>query len=257
MVANTPIERVGPGQLDYLLNRINDLERRLTEQGAKSTFPFSVGHNGVRDFEIIPSTSGDGSADIRIGDGAGGKLIQIITDSNYGTKIYALKDQNGSTMMSTDALAGYGLGVPSFPFVYAGFESLNLTGATSQGTATEIGRGINYVYNPATFVSPRVRVVSSTAETVKIFAQWADGQGNLNNTADQTVSLSANAPQILVALRFGKNWQADDMNTVCRVFIKAYCTTANPGNVNMTLSYQDGYGVSQRYYNDFSPTWSV
>lgn len=256
MVANPPIERIGPGQMDYLLNRLADIERRMDQQGAKSTFPFSIGHNGVRDFSVEPSASGDGTADVFIGNGAGGKLIRVSTDSLYGTKIYQLLDQNGGTMMSTDALASYGLGTPSYPFVYGGFESLTLAGATTQGTATEIGRGVNWVYNPATYVSPRVRLFSSTAETVKVFAQWRDGQGNLNNTTDQTYALSAG----VAALRFpafGKNWDANDMNTPCSVFVKAYCTTANPGNVNVQLSYTDGYGVSQRWYNDNFGSWAV
>lgn len=256
MVANSNIERVGPGQMDYLLNRLNDLERRLDQQGAKSSFPFSVGHQGVRDFSIEPSSSGDGTADIFIGDGAGGKLIQVVTDSVYKTKIYRLLDQNGLTMMSTDAKAGYGLGTPSLPFVYAGFESATLGGATSQGTASEIARGTNFVYNPATFVSPRVRLFSSTAETVKLFAQWKDAQGNLVNTADFTTSIAAGAIGIRTP-QFGKVWDADDMNGPCSVFIKAWVQGGTPGNVQVTASYQDGYGVSRAYFDLFSSGWSV
>lgn len=240
-----------------LSQRLDDMQRQLDEIGRASKFPLVVGHNGVQDFAITQSASGDGSADIQMGNGAGGKLIQITTDSLYHTKIYRLLDQNGSTMMSTDALAGYGLGTPSLPFVYSGFESLNLNGATSQGTAAEIGRGINYIYNPATFINPRVRLFSSTAETVKIFAQWRDAQGNINNTTDVTISLVAGVVGF-PACSFGKLWDANDMNAACRVFIKAYCTTANPVNVNATSSYQDGYGVSKKFYDqNAGVTWAV
>jgi hypothetical protein len=257
MVVNNPIERVGPGQVDYLLNRLANLERRLDQGGARSSFPFSVGHLGVTDFQIIPSTSGDGSADIYIGNGAGGKLLQVTTDTQYGTKILRLLDQNGSTMLSTDALAGYGLGTPSLPFVYAGFESTNLSGATSQATGREMGRGVNYVYNPAVFINPRVRLFSATAETVKIFMTWRDAQGNLANTADITVNLAANLATIPTC-QFGHLWDADDMNFPCAAFVKAYCTSANPANVNVTASYQDGYGVSKKKYDDNAGSvWTV
>lgn len=256
MVANTPPE---PSVNDYaaLAQRLDDIQRQLDESGRASKFPFVVSHpGGVTDFQIIPSTSGDGSADILMGNGVGGKLIRISTDSLYGTKILQIFDQAGATMMSTDALAGFGWGTPSYPFIYSGFESLTLAGATSQGTATEIGRGVNFVYNPATFIQPRLRLLSTTNETVKVFAQWQDAQNNLINTADQTYALTANVPRIVYA-PFGKNWQADDMNGICRVFIKGWCSTANPGNVNIASSYVDGYGVSQAFYNLFSSGWAV
>lgn len=255
MVANTPPE---PSVNNYaaLAQRLADIERQLDESGRASKFPFVVSHSGVTDFQIIPSTSGDGSADILMGNGAGGKLIRISTDSLYGTKILQIFDQAGATMMSTDALAGFGWGTPSYPFIYSGFESLTLAGATSQGTATEIGRGVNFVYNPATFIQPRLRLLSTTNETVKVFAQWRDAQGNLNNTADQTYALSAGVATIQFP-PFGKNWQADDMNGICRVFIKGWCSTANPGNITATLSYVDGYGVSQRFYTDNASLWAV
>jgi hypothetical protein len=161
-------------------------------------------------------------------------------------------------MLSTDALAGFGLGTPSYPFVYAGFESVTLAGATNQATGKEMARGVNFVYNPATYVNVRVRLSSATAETVKVFAEWRDGQGNITNTADITWALAAGTPAVLGStFFFGKNWQADDMNAPCRVAIKAYCTTANPGNVSATASYVDGYGVSQRFYNDNASAWAV
>lgn len=257
MVANSPIERVGPGQLDYVLNRLADIERRLDQQGAKSSFPFSVGHNGIRDFSIERSASGDGTADVFIGNGAGGKLIQVITDPTYGTKIFKLLDQQGRVMMSTDALAGYGVGVPSYPFIYAGFESLNMNGATTKATGREVARGINWVYNPAVFINPRVKFSSATNETANVFITWKDGQGNLVDTADIVVNIPANVAT-LPLLQFGHLWDADDMNSACRAQVRVYCTSANPANVNVTASYQDGYGVSKRYYTDNAGiNWTV
>lgn len=255
MVASSPPEP-SANEFAALTVRLDELQRQIDELGRASRFPFIVSHDGIQDFAVIPSTSGDGTASIFLGNGAGGQLIRVITDATYGTKIYQLFDQNGSTMMSTDAAAGYGLGVPSLPFVYAGYESLNLSGATSQGTAREFVRGTNYVYNPATFVSARVRFFSTTAETVKVFAQWRDGQGNLNNTAEITVNLAAGVAA-LPSLPFGKLWDANDMNTSCSVFLKAYCTSGTPANVNVTASYQDGYGASRGYYDQFSSGWAV
>jgi hypothetical protein len=256
MVASSPPE---PSANDYaaLVQRLDAMQRQIDEAGRAPKFPFVVSHGGTQDFAIKPSVSGDGSADIFIGNGAGGKLIQVITDPVYLTKIFKILDQNGSTMMSTDALAGYGIGTPSLPFVYAGYESLNLSGATSQGTATEFARGSNFVYNPAAYILPRIRLFSTTAETVKVFAQWKDAQGNLNNTADVTVNLSAGVVNSVGLFRYGKVWDANDMNGICGVFLKAYCTSGTPANVNITGSYQEGYGISKRFYLDNSPNWAV
>jgi hypothetical protein len=255
MVASSPPE---PSANDYaaLVQRLDAMQRQIDEAGRAPKFPFIVSHGGTQDFAIKPSTSGDGSADIFMGNGAGGKLIQIRTDTTYGTKIFQILDQAGASMMSTDAFAGYGLGTPSLPFVYAGYESKNLAGATSQGTATECARGVNFIYNPATFIDVRVRLFSTTAETVKLFAQWRDAQSNLNITAEASVTLPAGVVSFPACL-FGKLWDANDMNGSCAVFIKAYCTTGTPANVNITASYQQGYGISKRFYTDNAPVWNV
>lgn len=249
MVANSPVERVGPGQVDYLLNRLADLERRMDQQGAKSTFPFSVGHANVRDFEIVRSVSGDGSADIYIGDGVGGKLIQVTTDQLYGTKIIRFLDQSGATMMSTDALSGYGWGTPSYPYLYGGWIEINMVGATTKGTAVEIGRGITYAYNPAAYFKPRIRARSSTSDNIKIFAQFRHADGSTYNTADFATTIAANTIPTLTP-DFAAQWTAGDMSGPTAVFFKAYCDTAAPQNVFAQLFYGEGYGISQRAYND-------
>ena len=116
-----------------LVQRLDALQRQISEGSAASKYPFVISHGGVQDFAITPSTSGDGTADIFMGNGAGGKLIRVSTDSVYGTKIYQLLDQAGATMMSTDAKAGFGLGTPSCTFVYGGFESQTQAGAPPLG----------------------------------------------------------------------------------------------------------------------------
>jgi hypothetical protein len=259
MVAQNPIERMGPGQVDYLLNRLADIERRLDQGGARSSFPFSVGHLGITDFQIIPSVSGDGSADILIGDGAGGKLVRVFTDTKYGTKIYQVLDQSGKSMMSTDAAAGYGLGTPSLPFVYSGRTwNQTLAGATSQATAVEVARGLNYVYNPVTYIKPIIRIASATAETVRVFCQWRDASGALNNTADQTLTVTAGGFNIDAnTCQFGKLWQAADMNGLVAAFIKAYVVGGTPGNVNIMATMGEGNGVSRGFYDIYSPGWAL
>lgn len=257
MVANSPPEPTAD-QYAALVQRLDAMQRQIDESGRSSKFPFVVSHGGVQDFSIIPSTSGDGTADIAMGNGAGGRLIQVLTDTNYGTKIFIIRDQQGAPMMSTDALAGYGLGTPSYPFVYQGFPwNTTLGGCTSQGTAGEIGRGASWVYNPATVLNIAVRATSTTAETLKLFVQWKDVQGNLNNTADQTIAVNAGGSTFDLSNLFAKNWQADDMNGLCFCFIKAYVTSANPGNVGVQCSFGEGYGVSQGFYNQFSSGWAV
>lgn len=250
---------IAGGELAALTTRLDRMSRDHAELSSQPKFPFSASHAGARDFAIVPSPTGDGTADIMIGNGAGGQLIQVKTDPLYRTKILRLLDQQGATMLSTDALAGYGVGVPSYAFPYSGYESLNLSGATSQATATEIGRGSAYMYNPATFVQPRIRVVSSTAETVNFFVQWKDVQGNLTNTTNKTFALAAGVPQVLTSSLggFGKLWQADDMNGLCFAFFKAWCSSANPANISATLSYSEGRGISQAYYIDNAGAWAV
>lgn len=249
MVANSPIERVGPGQLDYLLNRLNEIERRLDQGGARSAYPFSVGHSGVRDFSIEPSASGDGTADILVGDGAGGKLIQVITDSNYGTKILKLLDQSGRTMMSTDALSGFGWGTPSYPYPYGGREEVNLSGATSVATALEIGRGVNFAYNPGAYFVPRIRARSATAVTVKVFCQFRHWDNSTYNSADFTFNIAANTITSQFP-EYAAQWIDADMSGLTAVFFKAYVSSGVASDVFAQLFYQIGYGFSQRAYND-------
>lgn len=258
MVANTPAEP-SVNTMAPLAQRLESLQRQLDESGRSSKYPLMVSHGGTADFQITPSPTGDGTADIFMGDGAGGKLLRISTDAIYGTKIFQLFDQAGASMMSTDALAGFGWGTPSYPFVYDGWPWVtNLAGGTNHATSKELGRGSNFVYNPAVFVHPIVRVTSATNETVKIWCQFKDGQGNLTETADQTINVVAGVAFLDAStMFFGKNWQADDMNMLCNVFIKAYCTTANPGNCNVQIANAEGWGVSQRWYNDNAASWAV
>lgn len=249
MVANSPIERTGNGQIDYLLNRLADIERRLDQGGARSSYPFSVGHLGQTDFQIVPSPSGDGSADILFGDGAGGKMIQITTDTLYGTKIIRFFDQNGKTMMSTDALAGFGWGTPSYPYPYGGREELSMATATSKATAIEIGRGINLAYNPSLYVQPRIRARCSTTDNLKVFCQFRHADSSTYDSADFGATVGAGSIAVFQP-EFTAQWNADDMNGRTAVFFKAYCDTAAPANMFAQLFYQTGYGWSQRSYED-------
>lgn len=249
MVANSQPEQ--SDSYAALVQRLDAMQRQIDEGGRAAKSPFIVSHNGIQDFSITPSPTGDGTMDIALGNGAGGKLIRVVTDTAYGTKIFVISDQNGSSMMSTDAKAGFGLGTPSYPFVYDGRTwNQTLAGATNQATAVEIGRGFNYVYNPCTFIRPVVRIASATAETVKIFAQWRDAQLNLINTTDQTLTVTAGGFNVDTdTCKFAKNWQADDMNGGCTVFIKAYVLGGTPANVNIQMAFGEGYGASQAFYD--------
>lgn len=258
MVANSPPEP-SADTFAALVQRLDAIQRQLDEAGRAAKAPFIVSHNGSQDFAITPSPTGDGTMDILIGDGAGGKLMQIKTDPSYGTKILQFLDQAGNTMMSTDAKAGYGWGTPSYPFTNSGYTwSQTLAGATNQATAKEIGRGMNYVYNPATYIKPIIRIASPTAETVKVFCQWRDFQGNLNSTSDQTLTVTAGGVTIDAnTCQFGKLWQADDMNGQCLAFIKAWVLGGTPGNVTIQMTAGEGYGVSQGFYDLYSAGWAV
>lgn len=258
MVASSPPEP-SSDPFAALVQRLDAIQRQLDEAGRAPKAPFVVSHSGFQDFSITPSLTNDGTMDIMIGDGAGGKLIQVITDPSYGTKILRFLDQAGNTMMSTDAAAGYGWGTPSYPFTNAGYTwAQTLGGSTSQATAREIGRGTNYVYNPATYIKPIIRISSPTAETVKVFCQWKDFQGNLNNTADQTLTVTAGGTNVDAnTCQFGKLWDANDMNGYCFAFIKAYVVGGTPANVTIQMTAGEGYGISKGYYDQFSLGWAT
>lgn len=242
MVASPNADFGGDAPVNFLLG----LKRQVDELGRQTKYPLLVSHGGTTDFSLTPSPSGDGTTDVYIGNGVGGALLQVMNDPVYGTKIMSLLDYNGTTMMSTDASAGYGLGVPSYPFLYAGFESLNMSGATSVGTATEIGRGQNFVYNPALFVEPRIRISSVSAVTVNIFAQFVGLNLGTVNTTERVFNV--NGVQVQNP-DFMCLFPKEDMNNNGKVFIKAYCSAGIGADVSMTVSYNLGYGVSKALYD--------
>lgn len=250
MVASPNTERPDGQGSDYLTNKVAELERRLNELSAQSKFPFAIMRNGNKEFSVEASEDGV-STDLIVGNGIGGVIFETFTSVTYGGKGWHLLDYAGAEMVASDTSAGYGLGQPSLPFAYAGWESLNMNGATTTGTATTIGQGQNVVYNPSVYVSPRIRVVSTTNETIKHFVQWNGASSGVFNSTERTVALAAGVPQILTPDFIGL-FTAADMKLNSRAFFKMYCTTANPANVSATLAYNLGYGASKAFY-DLNP----
>lgn len=243
MVANPQIER--PGSVDFLINELNALKRQVSELTAQSKFPFSVGHNGVTDFSILPSASGDGSADLFVGNGLGDPLLRVFTDATYDQKIAALIDYQGNTLVSTDASAGFGLGNPCLPFLFGGYEQLNLTGAITAGTATEIGSGHTYAFNPCLWATARIRVTSSTAVTVKVFAAFT-GAATTHTTTERTITCAAGGTAIQY-LDFATYLASGDMKEEVQVQFRAYCSSGTAANANLTLVFNRGMGISKGF----------
>lgn len=247
MVASSPPE---PSANDYaaLALRLDAMQRQLDEAGRAAKSPFVVSHNGVQDFAITPSPTGDGTMDILIGDGAGGKLIQVKTDPLYGTKIITFLDQAGKSMMSTDALAGFGWGTPSYPYLFGGTEEANLAANTSHATAVTIATGVAYAYNPAVYIQPRCRARTSTGGTIRYFAQFRHEDGSTYDSAEVSDAIGVGAVSTTFP-EFAGQWTANDMNRPTAVFIKAYSAVGTAANLFVQSYYQAGYGISQAGYN--------
>jgi hypothetical protein len=248
MVASSPPE---PSSQDYaaLIQRLDAMQRQIDESGRASRFPFVVSHGGVTDFQVVPSPTLDGTADIFMGDGAGNPAFRTRSVPGSAFKIVELFDASAGLMYSVDSITGYGLGNPVLPYPFGGYESLTLNGATTPGTATDIGYGSNWAYNPCTVVQPRIRFLSSTAVTVNLFAAWTGGVTTYTTT-ERVINLSAGVPSINFP-SFAVNWAAGDMRTASAVTIRAYCSAGIAANANVTLAYRYGAGVSRGYSDSF------
>ncbi|MEU0531971.1 hypothetical protein [Amycolatopsis tolypomycina] len=243
MVANQPVER--PDSMDFLVNRIRQLEQKVAELTAQSKFPFSVSHGSTRDFSVLPSNSGDGSADLYMGNGAGGSLLEVYTDSTYHRKIATLRDMSGRIMLSTDAATGYGLGNPTLPYPYDGQEQIDLTGATSPGSAVEIGSGSNWPYNPALWVTPRVRTFSAANATVKMFAVFT-AAGGTYTTGERTINITGGVVSISRP-EFATYLAAGDIAAAVNVSFKVYCSAGTASGVTAQMWFWRGMGVSKGF----------
>lgn len=244
MVANQPVER--PGSMDYLVNKINELEQRLAELTAQSKFPFSVAHGSVRDFTILPSSSGDGTADLWVGDGAGNPALRTRSVVGSGFKIIEMFDSAGGLLYSTDSITGYGLGNPCFPFPLGGKEQITLAGATAPGSAAEIGLGSNFVWNPALWLQPQIRLISPTAATVRLFATFS-GPNVAYTTTERTVSVPGGNVASQAFYQFATYLSPGDIRGIVGASIKAYVSSGTPGDVNVRLTPWRGTGVSRGY----------
>lgn len=225
-----------PGQAgrpqDSYEQRLAALERKIDEHSRRDLSNSVVSAGGL--FRIL---NPNGHTGLRAGPFAADPTKSVLS----------VNDNNGAPMVSVDYVSGYGLGNPTLAYPYAGFESLNLTGATSVGTATEVGVGRNWVYNPALSLMPRVRWFSSTAATVWFFAIFQAPSGT-HTTAGHSYALPAAGADIefpgCAAL-----FQAQDMAEETTVSFRAYCSAGTASNVNVTMTFYRGSGVSKGYYD--------
>ncbi|MFD5089314.1 hypothetical protein ACFWMR_01840 [Amycolatopsis thailandensis] len=169
MVANQPIER--PNSQDYLVNELRDLRRTIEEFTRSSKFPFSIGHGGVPDFTVLPSESGDGTADLSVYYGDGNPLL--VTRTVAGKKVFAIRDTlvggQQPTLFGTDPIAGYGLATPYTQYSMYPYDPPDL----GHGSATfyPIWTGNAQHLNPAVQASILLKLVS-TAPNTTMQARW-------------------------------------------------------------------------------------
>lgn len=251
MVVNQPRERPNGQGSDYLANKIAELERRLDELSAQSKFPFAIMRNGNKEFSVELSEDGS-TTDLIVGNGIGGVAFETFTSSLYGGKGFHILDYAGNELIATDTSAGYGLGVPSLGFNYAGFESLNMNGATNQATSAIIGQGGQFIYNPSLLIQPRIRWSATTAVTINMYMETSVVSGTYTTT-ERVQAIGANSVVVL-APSFIELFQSIDMKNNCDLRLRAYCSAGVGANVSCTLTYQKGYGASKAYY-DLNPTW--
>lgn len=246
MVASPERERPQGQGNDYLVNKIAELERRLDQLSAQSKFPFAVMRNGNKEFSIEYSEDGS-TTDLIIGNGIGGISFESFTSLLYGGKGWHLLDYSGNEILASDTSAGYGLGVPCLAFNYAGFESLNMNGATSPATATVIAQGGQFVYNPSLLIQPRVRWTASTALTINMFMETSVVSGTYTTT-ERVQAISAGGIALLTPA-FIELFTSADIKNNCDMRIKAYCSSGVGANASVTVTYNRGFGASKAYYD--------
>ncbi|MEV6908027.1 hypothetical protein [Amycolatopsis sp. NPDC051071] len=169
MVANQPIER--PGSQDFLANELRDLRRIVEELTRASRFPFSIGHAGVPDFTVLPSESGDGTADLTMYYGNGDPLV--VTRTVGGKKIFGIKDASVGgvqpSLFVTDPIAGYGLATPYVQFAMYPYDPPAL--GNGSGSFYPIWTGNAQALNPAVQANISLKLVS-TAPSTTMQARW-------------------------------------------------------------------------------------
>lgn len=220
--------------IDRIEQRVRELQRELRALARRDLSSVSVGIGGRMS---VKHPNGN-EAVIFGGD----------PDDETGASKFRINDNVGLPMMSADAKAGYGLGNPVFPFPFAGYESLNMNGATSQGTATQIGEGTNWLYNPAILVIPRIRIVATSAVTVNVFCKWSGISTAQFNSTERVYTFAGAATQVNYAT-FTALLAAPDMKAQASARFFAYCSVGVGANVSMTLSYSQGFGCSKGYYD--------
>ncbi|SFO59553.1 hypothetical protein [Amycolatopsis rubida] len=147
MVANDRVER--PDSPDFLRNKIRELEEKIDALTRQSKFPFSIGHNGIPDFEVLPDPADpSGGAKVRILNGNGVPVFETFYSTVYNGKTARLNDLAGNAVWGQDEAAGYGMSHPSITYpagvTFQGTPSATLTG----GTAYTIAKGGFMFYHP-------------------------------------------------------------------------------------------------------------
>ncbi|MEV8610118.1 hypothetical protein AB0383_19700 [Amycolatopsis sp. NPDC051373] len=159
------------------MNKLRELEEQIAALGRQTKYPFVVSHGaGFPDFQIVPDPNDpDGNAQVVIGNGAGGVVLETFYSTVYNGKAARMLDLNGTVMWAHDELAGYGLSHPSMSFATGPASDGFGAAAIANNTETVIGQGWTFCYNPALRLKAFVRPSSTTTYNFRWQVNHPDG----------------------------------------------------------------------------------
>lgn len=168
MVANQPIER--PDSSDFIVNKLNSIQRQAGESSRQSKYPFIVSHPdpntqaSVPDLQIIPDLNDpNGGSRVILGTGSGGTVLDTAYSLLYGGKVASMYDLSGNVMWRQDELVGYGISHPSMQGMLSPDFSGQGINSFGTGAETSVAFGEFFAYNPAMRIGVLLRTGSGGA----------------------------------------------------------------------------------------------
>ncbi|WP_409186732.1 hypothetical protein F9C11_21825 [Amycolatopsis sp. VS8301801F10] len=251
MVANDRVER--PDSPDFLKNKIRELEEKIDALTRQSKFPFSIGHNGVADFEVLPDPNDpNGGAKVRILNGAGQPIFETFYSMVYSGKAARMLDLSGTTMWSLDESAGYGLSNPGMSITLGGQARWGYGGNTTAGTAQVVADGYGGAFNPALWVGAELNLENGTlASTFNIWVEVLLAGSVIASSSTDAQSVAANTTDIRSISKMLLLPQSAMQKTI-EVRIRAWNSTG--GNAFSQVFPRQCQGISKAFY-DVNPAY--
>ncbi|GAB3376178.1 hypothetical protein [Amycolatopsis echigonensis] len=251
MVANDPTER--PGSADFIANKLRDLQQQIDALTRQTKFPFSIGHSGVADFEILPDPDDPGGgAKVRILNGAGQPIFETYYSTIYNGKAARMLDLAGTTMWSLDESAGYGLSNPGMSIVMGGQARWSFAGSTTVDTAQVVADGYGGAFNPALWVGAELNLENSTlASTFNLWVEVLLAGSVIASSSTDVQSVAANTTSIRSISKMLLLPQSAMQKTI-EVRIRMWNSTG--GNAFSQAFPRQCQGISKAFY-DVNPAY--